>query len=328
MKILPPTEDALNEAAALLRRGQLVAFPTETVYGLGADASNVEALARLYEAKGRPTSHPVIVHLFSADQLDDWAVEVPEAARRLAEALWPGPLTLILPKAPHVLDAVTGGQNSVGLRVPSHPAARQLLNRFKGGVAAPSANKFGRLSPTTAADVAHDFAKEVAMVLDGGPSEVGIESTIVDFTGAAPRILRPGMILPQQVEAIAGKLERLHHPAGAPRAPGMLKSHYAPSTPTQVVAAEALNSRIASLTKTGARVCALSFQEGMPGCLQLIVASRDPSRYAHELYRNLRKLDSLGADVIVVEAVPETDAWAGVADRLKRASAEASGGIQ
>ncbi|HEY9792710.1 MAG TPA: L-threonylcarbamoyladenylate synthase [Candidatus Obscuribacterales bacterium] len=325
MKILLPTEDALNEAAALLRQGQLIAFPTETVYGLGADAANAEALKRLYEAKGRPTAHPVIVHLFSAEQLTDWAVEVPEAAYKLAAAMWPGPLTMILRRAPHVLDAVTGGQNSVGLRVPSHPAARRLLSRFKGGVAAPSANKFGRLSPTTAADVAHDFEQEVAMVLDGGPSEVGIESTIVDFTGEAPRILRPGMILPQQVETIAGKLQILHHPMGTPRAPGMLKSHYAPATPTQVVAADAINSKIASLTQTGAKVAALSFQEGMPGCLQLIVASKDPSRYAHELYRNLRKLDSLGADFIVVEAVPETDAWAGVADRLKRASAETSG---
>ncbi|MBS2001864.1 MAG: threonylcarbamoyl-AMP synthase, partial [Cyanobacteria bacterium SZAS LIN-5] len=184
----------IEHAVRLLQSGELVAFPTETVYGLGADASNPAAVARLYAAKGRPTNHPVIVHLADSNQLSKWASSVPFAAIQLAEKFWPGPLTLILPKADHVLDEITGGQKSVGLRVPAHPLALELLKAFGGGIIAPSANKFGRLSPTRAEDVRAEFKDEVSLVLDGGPCAVGIESTIVDLSREQPMILRPGMI--------------------------------------------------------------------------------------------------------------------------------------
>lgn len=324
MRVLRPTDEAIREASAALRTGLLVALPTETVYGLGADARNDAALKRLYEAKGRPTQHPVIVHLANADQIDEWAVDVPEAARRLAAQLWPGPLTMILRKAGFVSLSVTGGQDTVGLRIPSHPVARKLLLEFGGGVAAPSANKFGRISPTTADDVAHDFEEEVEIVLDGGTCEVGIESTIVDLTGDQLRILRPGMILPEQIEAIAGKVQRAPAPGSTTRAPGMLKSHYAPRTPTELVTSEKFSARLRELQSSGRKVCALTFQAQVGECAGLVVASVDPRRYAHELYGSLRKLDRLGADVILVESVPEDDAWSGVADRLKRAAADCS----
>ena len=190
--ILRATAAAITEAAARLRAGELVAFPTETVYGLGADAGNAEAVRRIFAAKGRPADHPVIVHLARAGEAADWARTLPDGARRLATAFWPGPLTLILPRAAHVCDLVTGGQDSVGLRVPSHPVARDLLVAFGGGIAAPSANRFGRISPTTAAHVAEDLGGAVAVILDGGACAVGIESTIVAFTEDEPTLLRPG----------------------------------------------------------------------------------------------------------------------------------------
>jgi L-threonylcarbamoyladenylate synthase len=325
MKLVKPTQQAIQEAVQALKNDLLVAFPTETVYGLGANASSRQAIKRLYQAKGRPTAHPVIVHLASIEQLADWASDVPEAARRLGEALWPGPLTMILPKATHVAAEVTGGQNSVGLRIPSHETARALLEAFGGGVAAPSANKFGRLSPTTAEDVAHDFEHEVELVLDGGACDVGIESTIVDFTGERPRILRPGMILPEQIESIVGRLGTDVSSPSSTRAPGLLRSHYAPRTPTRLIDAGALQGDVQALTVLGKKVAVLSFQSDIKGCSSLIVASREPERYAHELYRNLRALDKAGGDVILVEAVPASEAWSGVADRLKRASAEQNG---
>jgi L-threonylcarbamoyladenylate synthase len=326
MKVLQPTPEAIETAVHELRAGRLVAFPTETVYGLGADATNPEALKRLYEAKGRPTNHPVIVHLSDVDQLDAWAARVPDGARRLARALWPGPLTLILPKADHVSDQITGGQSTVGLRIPRHDVAAALLRAFGGGVAAPSANKFGRLSPTTAHDVAQEFESEAAIVLDGGPCDVGIESTIVDFSGEHPRILRPGMILPQQIEAIAGVLEQAGSGATAnvPRAPGSLLSHYAPLTPTKLVSPDELADKVRRITATGKRVCVLAFQECTDPRLPWVVAAPEPARYAQQLYRTLRELDREGADVILVESVPASDEWSAVADRLRRATAEAN----
>jgi L-threonylcarbamoyladenylate synthase len=323
MRILQPTPAAIEDAAEALRKGLLVAFPTETVYGLGAAVNSAEALRRLYAAKGRPTNHPVIVHLASYEQLNEWASYVPDGALRLAKALWPGPLTLILPRAEHVPDAVTGGQNTVGLRVPKHPAAHALLQKFGGGVAAPSANKFGRLSPTTAQDVAADFAEEVEIVLDGGPCEVGIESTIVEFSGERPRILRPGMILPEQIESIVGaKVDTgARQKADAPRVPGGLPSHYAPNTPLRTVESTDLSGEVDSLLSQGKRVCVLSFQQ-KSAPIDWIIAPATPNDYAQQLYSNLRKLDRTNADIIIVEAVPEKSDWAGISDRLRRASAE------
>jgi L-threonylcarbamoyladenylate synthase len=325
MDILYPTPATIAQACASLRAGNLVAFPTETVYGLGADASSETALKRLYEAKGRPGDHPVIVHLAAFEQLYDWAAEVPEGVKLLAYRFCPGPLTFILPKAKRVLPQITGGQDTVGLRFPSHPVAQQLLAGFRGGLAAPSANKFGRLSPTTVQDVVLEFGDEVSLVLDGGPSQVGIESTIIDFTVNPARILRPGIIPASQIEAVLGtSLAKPTASASGTRAPGMLESHYAPTTRVEMVEAPLLQGRLQTLSGSGKRAAVLAFQAAtdLRSAVKLIVASAEPARYAHELYRNLRELDYVKADVILVETVPDQENWAGVADRLRRASAK------
>lgn len=317
----------VQKAVEALRQGQLVAFPTETVYGLGADASSLTALERLYRAKGRPTNHPVIVHLHHAEQLKEWAAAVSSEAKALAEAFWPGPMTLILPRARHVLDQVTGDQDTVGLRIPNHPLALSLLRSFGGGVAAPSANKFGKLSPTTAQDVAADFADEVAMVLDGGPCDVGIESTIVDVTTSEVRILRPGMILADHIEAVLGKALSLPGGKPAPRVSGGLPSHYAPQTKLVLVSSDQLDETVKTELAGGKKVALLSFRPvsgagvgTAPGAA--IVASSDSAEYARQLYRNLRKLDQTKSDLILVERVPPGGAWTGIADRLQRAASD------
>ncbi|MBA3391422.1 MAG: threonylcarbamoyl-AMP synthase, partial [Deltaproteobacteria bacterium] len=216
----------IARARDVIAAGGLVAFPTETVYGLGADASRDDAVARIFAVKGRPRAHPLIVHLAADARLDDWAIEIPDAARQLAAAAWPGPLTLILRKGPRVAAATTGGSNTVGLRVPAHPIAQALLAAFGGGIAAPSANRFGAVSPTTADHVATDLGDDVAYILDGGPCTVGVESTIVDLSRGVPVLLRPGGMPRGAIEAIVGPLGAAD--VAAPAAPGTLASHYAP----------------------------------------------------------------------------------------------------
>ncbi|MBN8475541.1 L-threonylcarbamoyladenylate synthase [Sulfuritalea sp.] len=310
-------------AAGLLRAGELVAFPTETVYGLGADAANPRAIARIFAAKGRPVDHPLIVHLPDASQLEHWAVDIPEAAHRLAAAFWPGPLTLILRRHPSVSDAITGGQDTVGLRVPNHPLALQLLREFGGGVAAPSANRFGRISPTTAAHVREDLGDAVALVLDGGPCAVGIESTILDLSGAAPRILRPGMLDAAAIGKVLGVVPAFGGTADAPRVSGSLEAHYAPRTPLQLAAATELAGVTTCALDAGQRVAVLAAQA--PGIahesLVWRAADLDPERFAHDLYTRLRELDALSCDLILVAAPPDDEAWRAVADRLRRAAA-------
>lgn len=311
-------------AARLLREGKLVAFPTETVYGLGVDACNPQALSRLFAAKGRPLDHPVIVHLASAELMDEWAGDVPEAAQRLAAKFWPGPMTLILRRAPHVLDQVTGGQNTVGLRVPNHAVARALLSEFGGGVAAPSANKFGRISPTRAEDVRHDLGDAVSMVLDGGPCAVGIESSIIDLSGDQVQILRPGMISPAAIYEVIGACPKpeetgSHRPN---RAPGTLPHHYAPNTPLRVLPTVELVAAVESLGEAS-RVAALTFAPlSTEGRSHVIwrQAHADPHQYARALYSTLRELDGSGVDLILVEQPPVAPDWLGVLDRLRRAS--------
>ena len=312
----------IEKAAEALRQGQLVAFPTETVYGLGADAKNPEALRRLYRVKGRPTSHPVIVHLGNTDQLAEWAASVPPAAYLLAEAFWPGPLTMILPRASHVLDHVTGGQNSVGVRIPSHPLALALIKAFGSGIAAPSANRFGRLSPTSAEDVRMELGDQVAMVLDGGSCQVGIESTIVDLTRATPVILRPGMVLASELERFLGKTDSDLPPDKLTRAPGGLPSHYAPETPIKLVASGLLLEEIERLGAAGHKAGVLAFA-GPPVNMQIpwVVASRNPIDYARNLYRHLRWLDAQRCYCLLVESIPNDNAWSGIKDRLTKASA-------
>lgn len=316
-----PTRASIARASDLLRAGELVAFPTETVYGLGADAGRPEAVRRIFAAKGRPVDHPVIVHLYDTAQLSDWARVVPDGARNLAAAFWPGPLTLILPRTSRVADAVTGGQDSVGLRVPSHPVARALLAALGSGIAAPSANRFGRISPTRAQHVADDLGGMVAMILDGGACEVGIESTIVGFNGDEPVLMRPGAIGTARLFTVLGKMPRAPD-AEVPRASGTLPSHYAPRTPATLVAPGALHAEIDQLGGRDEMIAVLARTVTRPDDFSdiWIDAPNDAAAYAHDLYANLRALDNANADAILVESVPESDEWLAVRDRLTRAT--------
>lgn len=312
----------LERAAALLRAGKLVAFPTETVYGLGADAGNPEAVAGIFRVKGRPADHPVIVHLPSADALAHWAAEVPDSARRLAGMFWPGPLTLVLRRARGVADAITGGQDTVGLRVPGNPTALALLRAFGGALAAPSANRFGHVSPTTAEHVVHEFGDEIAAVVDGGRCSVGVESTIVDLTGPRPRLLRPGMIRVDALEAELGEpLVRVGDEDG-PRASGRLASHYAPGASVELAPTEALTTRLEACKEAGERVAVLARRKSLTadeGSFW-IEMPRQPVQFARALYAALRRADELRPDRILVEMPPDSPGWEAIADRLQRAS--------
>ncbi|MBZ0186720.1 MAG: threonylcarbamoyl-AMP synthase, partial [Candidatus Obscuribacterales bacterium] len=253
------TGNDLELAADLIRKGKLVAFPTETVYGLGADAGNRDALSLLYAAKGRPSNHPVIVHLSHVEQVSDWAQNIPPEVETLAGAFWPGPLTLILKRKHGVLDEVTGGQDTVALRIPAHPLALKLLKLVGIGVAAPSANKFGRLSPTRAIDVEEEFGAELSYVVDGGPSQVGIESTIVDLSGRQKKILRPGQISRDKLAGFIKLCEPGKIDLDTPRTPGSLESHYAPSCPVILSRQEKLSSLIEKLELNNESFAVLSF---------------------------------------------------------------------
>jgi len=303
-------------AAEVLKRGGLVGFPTETVYGLGADASSATAVARLYAAKRRPADHPVIVHFADAASAFAWAREVPEGARKLAAKFWPGPLTLILKRSAKAGDFVAGGQDTIGLRVPSHPVAQALLRAFGGGVAAPSANRFGQVSPTTAAHVRQDLGAEVDLVLEGGPSEIGIESSIVDLSGEEAVLLRPGRLTRPELEAALGALVQEKR-ADSPRHSGGLERHYAPRTPARLVPPHELDREIARL---GDRVAVLAFSRPDERVEYWLRMPREPLGYAQRLYAALRELDDAGCESILVEAPPETPEWAGVRDRLVRAT--------
>ena len=307
----------IRRAAQILRAGGLVAFPTETVYGLGADASNEKAVARLYAVKGRPADHPVIVHLYSLERALAWARDVPEEAMLLAKRFWPGPLTLILKRSDKARDFVTGGQPSVGIRVPSHPVARELLESFGDGVAAPSANRFGRVSPTTAAHVREDLGADVDLVLEGGPSEVGIESTIVDFSGGRAVLLRPGAIDVKMLEAFVPVEEKS---ASSVRHSGGMERHYAPRTPARLVRTFELDKEISAL---GARVAVLAFSRPDERVDYWLRMPREPAAYARKLYAALRELVAAGCEQILVEAPPVGPGWDAVRDRLQKACAGA-----
>lgn len=311
-------EDKIERAADLLRAGGLVAFPTETVYGLGADASNSDAVRRIFEAKGRPADHPVIVHLPSADALAHWAREVPEEVYALAETFWAGPLTFILKRSRRVPDAVTGGQDTVGVRVPGHPLALKLLRAFGGGLAAPSANRFGRISPTTAAHVRAELGERVDMILDGGPCDVGLESTILDMSTLRARLLRPGAVSLAQLGEVLGEEPLVGTSENAPKAPGTLESHYAPTTP--VVIAESLTDYLGENEGKKLAVLARSQQPAWLESERWLTLPGEPQGYAQQLYAGLRELDEAKCDEIVVEAAPNIPEWLAVRDRLKRAA--------
>ena len=329
-----PSDADYTRAVELLCAGELVGLPTETVYGLGADAGNPAAVAKIFAAKGRPADHPLIVHLAGHDAVEQWAEQVPAVAWELMETFWPGPLTLILKKQAWVPDAVTGGQDTVGLRVPGHPVALELLRRFAraktspAGIAAPSANRFGRISPTTAAHVAEELGASVPLILDGGPCKVGIESTIVDCSRGEPVVLRPGHIAPVHLEAVLGRCPVIETASGAPRVSGSLAAHYAPQTPMRLVASQRLLDFLNAQRHKGDRCGVIGHsqppQAGMPHLWRMLPA--DPVGYAHDLYAALREMDQAGVSLIAVEALPEDPAWAAVADRLRRAAAGAGSG--
>ena len=299
----------VRRAAEILRGGGLVAFPTETVYGLGADASSAKAMARLYKVKGRPADHPVIVHFASAADAFQWG-KATERARLLAEKFWPGPLTLILEneKAMHF---VTGGQPSVGVRVPSHPVARALLKEFGKPIAAPSANRFGRVSPTTAAHVRDDLGSDVDLVLEGGPSEVGIESTIVDLSGGEAVILRPGKISAAELGIKGTARSSVRHSGG-------MEKHYAPKTPARLVPTHDLDKEIA---RHKARAAVLAFSRPDERVDFWLRMPREPVAYAQRLYAALREVDGAGCDAILIESPPSDPGWEAVLDRLRKATA-------
>ena len=287
----------LAMAVARLRAGGLVGFPTETVYGLGADASNVLAVRQIFAMKGRPADHPLIVHLGSVEHIGAWAV-LPPVGAVLAEALWPGPLTLILPRHPDVPDEVTGGLDTVGIRIPAHPNALALLEAFGGGLAAPSANRFGRVSPTTADHVISEFDGLVP-VLDGGPCSVGVESTIIDLTGP-PALLRPGGIPTETIETITGPLG-----SSTTRAPGTLAAHYAPRT--SLLLSRDPQADAARLRAEGRTVA--------------ILPAGPPLEHARRLYAELRRLDLLGVDILIAELADGDGLGRAINDRLSRAAA-------
>jgi L-threonylcarbamoyladenylate synthase len=322
VRIVRATQAEIDEAVTALRDGDLVAFPTETVYGLGANAANPAAVRRIFEAKGRPATHPVIVHLDSPKYLHRWAREVPDAAKRLAGRFWPGPLTIVLPRNPAVHDVVTGGQDTVAVRVPAHPMAQQLLTAFGGGLAAPSANRYGRLSPTRAEHVRDELGDAVRVVLDGGECQVGLESTIVSCDGGVVRLLRPGAVTLAQLRQVAGDI--LVGATGAsPRVPGSTALHYAPATPMVIVPADEIDSRAESLSQGGRRIAVLA--QRLPlrtyQFVTWINAGRRAEAYARDLYANLRTLDKAGCEEILVQEVPADEKWDAIRDRIQRGTA-------
>ncbi|MDA3915080.1 L-threonylcarbamoyladenylate synthase [Oleiagrimonas sp.] len=311
----------VRKAVQVLRRGGLIGLPTETVYGLGADAGNAHAVARIFAAKGRPPDHPLIVHLHDFGQIGAWARQVPRVARELAEAFWPGPLTLILPRAPTVLDAVTGGLDTVALRVPSHPLARRVLEQFGGGIAAPSANPHKKISPTTMQDVREALGDAVDLLLDGGPCALGIESTIVDLSGARARILRPGSITPEAMQQVAG-LDVGYAVDPTLRSPGSMSLHYAPQARVVLIPVAQVQQEIDACIARGLRAGVLSARRvpTWPAQIPWLALGESPAEQAQHLYQRLREADRLGLDVLI--AVPPGDPGIGhaVRDRLRRAA--------
>ncbi|MFM2209759.1 MAG: hypothetical protein RIQ96_1402 [Pseudomonadota bacterium] len=321
---------SIAHAVERLAQGALVAFPTETVYGLGADACNDAAVRGIFAAKGRPSDHPLIVHVADTSGVAHFARKVPAFAQRLIDAFWPGPLTLILPRREGVATASAGGQGSIGVRCPSHPVAQALLRACAQaavpvhGLSGPSANRFGRVSPTTAQHVASEFGDGL-LILDGGACEVGIESTIVDCTRGAPVLLRPGMLTAQQIEAVCGMALRSHDSVAgvAPRASGTLEAHYAPRAKVRLMDAKALQAALNVLGADAANlaVYARTSMRSASRCITLRRMPGDAAAAAHELFAALRELDADGVQLIWIEEPPPDAAWDGVRDRLQRAAA-------
>jgi len=337
----------INEAVQNLRDGGLVAFPTETVYGLGADAKNPDAIRQIFTAKGRPSNHPLIVHLAAPDKFDQaqvdwvpvlapWVRDLSEDALKLINAFWPGPLTLVFKKDKSVLNELTGGQDTVAIRAPAHPIAQELLRKFKGGVVAPSANRFGKVSPTSAADVRSEFEGMLdLMILDGGDCEVGIESTIIDLSsGDHPVLLRPGLITPGEIFSKTGikvylpsEVRATKQDDGLPRVSGSLRAHYAPTTPLRMYAPGRVLDALSEFPDIKSRVAVAVWdsdsslgEDGHPSVhFEEVIVPSDSTSFASRLYRSLRDLDQQGWDLILFPEPPAGEEWDGVRDRLQRA---------
>ena len=321
-----PDASAIARAAALLRDGRLVAFPTETVYGIGAHALDARAVRRIYEAKGRPSSNPLIVHVADENGARALAAEWPDLAARCARAFWPGPLTVVVRKRDVVPDDVTAGLDSVAVRVPAHPVALALLRAANIPIAAPSANRSSELSPTTARHVERALGDVVDLIIDGGPTTVGIESTVVDMRGAVPVILRPGILGPDELAPVIGPVSFVSAALGdsaARPSPGMLDRHYAPRARVVLIDAfdaRAIDARLAELRRRGERPGALVLDNAARRELPIVAMPAEPAAYARRLYDVLHMLDDAGCTVILVERVPTDTSWAGIRDRLQRAA--------
>jgi L-threonylcarbamoyladenylate synthase len=318
------------KAANILRDGGLVAFPTETVYGLGADATNDHAIERIFRVKERPHNHPLIVHIGKIEQFSDWALDVSPEALKLAHAFWPGPLTMLFKKRQGSA-LVTGGQDTIGLRIPRHPVAQTMLQAFGGGIAAPSANKFTHISPTTAADVYDELGNHVDLILDGGECEVGLESTIVDMSGDCPVILRPGMITAYEIASLLGlDVAALYSRQANKIVPGSHILHYAPMTPTMLIETDEMQRYLSSLTPCELPIyfvlrsrLAMSILQERKAQIQGIHCVKMPDdamHYAHDIYHTLRGLDQQHIKRIVIESVPKHGEWEAICDRLMKAS--------
>lgn len=320
--IIDADDAGIARALECLRSGRVVAFPTETVYGLGADAASAAGVAAIYRIKGRPLDHPLIVHVADADSLGFWA-QVQPRAQRLVEACWPGPLTLVMQRRVGAPAHACAGHPTIGLRCPSHPVARRLLAGFAAiggrGIAAPSANRFGKISPTRAAHVRADLDGDVPLILDGGDAEIGLESTIIDLSAERPRLLRPGAIAGSELAGILGEPIGAAESA-APRVPGSLAAHYAPGTPIELVDAPDLPNRVAGLREHGLRLAVWSREPCLANRVDWLAAPTDPQVYARMLYDGLRRLDRLGVDRLLIEKVPAGEPWDAVRDRLARAA--------
>jgi L-threonylcarbamoyladenylate synthase len=313
----------IEKAVEFLRQGRLVAFPTETVYGLGADAKNPEAVKHIFAAKGRPADHPLILHIPDKAVLEDWAIEIPEIAWKLADRFWPGPLTIVLKKHPDVPMEVTGGQNTVALRVPNHPVALSLLKAFGGGIAAPSANRYCRISPTQASHVEEELGDSVDLILDGGACQVGLESTIIDVSAGQPLLLRPGQISKSEIEELLQVKLVLPENNEQIHAPGMMEVHYAPITTTILCNAgqiQNIQQGVAFKRKYNTAVMACCAKIEQAPNSHVVIMPKSAGDYAHVLYGTLRELDNSGVDIILVEQPPQTEEWRAVNDRLTKAA--------
>jgi L-threonylcarbamoyladenylate synthase len=323
MSIAPANPESIQQCAQILRRGGLVAFPTETVYGLGADARNQAAVSRVFSVKRRPVNHPLIVHLANSSMMDDWALDIPATARVLTHAFWPGPLTIILRRSDRVIDAVTGGHDTVGLRVPSHPVALALLDEFGSGIAAPSANRFTQVSPTTAAHVFTDLGDEVDLILDGGPCRVGVESTIVDLSQEYPRLLRPGGISREALELVLDQpLSMSITNQELTPSPGQHPIHYSPKTRVIVVDRNNIERAAQEYSRTEKRMHVFSFQP-QPNLLPEAnwwQMPMDLAEVARQLYQRLREADATNCELILVELPPANGLGEAISDRLLRAA--------